>query len=487
MKATPFIIALLCLWRSQSFSGEPIVVGSKDFTEGYILSEIMAQILEHHGFSVSRKFGLGGTIVCFRALQHAEIDLYPEYSGTIEQVILKSKKRLTYSEIQQKMRKRRFRLLRSFGFNNTYAIAVKKETAGKQDLETITDLRKKTNLKGALSHEFLERKDGWRSLKEVYGLSDLAVTGIQHSLAYEAIKHGKADFTDVYSTDPKIERFGLAVLKDDLHFFPDYEAAPLAREGLPEKVYRILSILTLSEEEIMKLNAMAEYDKKSFHEIAGLYLKEKGFISKEYRSELKSFVTTLATRTAVHLYLTFIAVALATLVSVPLAVLLYQTKRFAQPVLVAAALLQTIPSIALLALMIPLFGIGMKPAIIALFLYSLLPILRNTYTALNTLPAATKDAAAGIGLYRYESLLFVELPLSLPVIIAGIRITSVMNVGTATLAAFIGAGGLGEPIVTGLALNDTRMVLEGAVPAALLAIVIELFLESIERRIKRRF
>lgn len=487
MKVTPFIIALLCLWRSQSFSGEPIVVGSKDFTEGYILSEIMAQILEHHGFLVSRKFGLGGTIVCFRALKNQEIDLYPEYSGTIEQVILKSKGRLTYKEIQRQVREQHFRLLKSFGFNNTYAIAVKKERAGKQGLKTISDLRRKTNLKGALSHEFLERKDGWRSLKEVYGLSDLAVTGIQHSLAYEAIKHGKADFTDVYSTDPKIERFDLTILKDDLHFFPDYEAAPLAREGLPKKVYQTLSTLTLSEEEIMRLNAMAEYDKKSFHEIASFFLKEKGFVPKPGRSKLRPFIITLAERTATHLYMTFVAVFLATLISVPLAVLLYQTKRFAQPVLVAAGLLQTIPSIALLALMIPFFGIGMKPAIVALFLYSLLPILRNTYTALNTLPAAIKDAAAGIGLYRYESLLFVEIPLSLPVIIAGIRITSVMNVGTATLAAFIGAGGLGEPIVTGLALNDTRMVLEGAVPAALLAIVIELFLESIERRIKRRF
>jgi len=150
-------------------------------------------------------------------------------------------------------------------------------------------------------------------------------------------------------------------------------------------------------------------------------------------------------------------------------------------VLYAAGLLQTVPSIALLALLIPLVGIGEIPAIIALFLYALLPITRNTITALTTVDPQLREVAAALGLTRAERLRHVYLPLSLPHIIAGVRIAAVVSIGTATLAAFIGAGGLGEPIVTGLALNDTQLILQGAIPAAALAVAVELGFEGLER------
>ena len=131
--------------------------------------------------------------------------------------------------------------------------------------------------------------------------------------------------------------------------------------------------------------------------------------------------------------------------------------------------------------MIPLFGIGERPAIIALFLYSLLPILRNTITALVTIDPLLKRVAEAIGLTRWEQLRHVLLPMALPYILAGVRTAAIISIGTATLAAFIGAGGLGEPIVTGLALNDTNLILQGAIPAAGLAILVELFFELLER------
>jgi osmoprotectant transport system permease protein len=145
--------------------------------------------------------------------------------------------------------------------------------------------------------------------------------------------------------------------------------------------------------------------------------------------------------------------------------------------------MQTIPSLALLALMIPLFGIGFVPAIIALFLYSLLPIVRNAITALSTTDPTLVRVSRALGLSPWEQLRYLRLPLATPAIFAGIRTSAVISIGTATLAAFIGAGGLGEPIVVGLSLNDTDMILRGAIPAAILAIAVELAFAAIERKV----
>jgi osmoprotectant transport system permease protein len=174
---------------------------------------------------------------------------------------------------------------------------------------------------------------------------------------------------------------------------------------------------------------------------------------------------------------------LAIVVSVPIAIALYWNPAWASPVVYFTGLLQTIPSIALLAIMIPIFGIGVLPAVVALFLYALLPILRNTLTGLQSVDPVLKNVAEGIGMSRIQKLRYVELPLATPSIMAGIRTAAVINVGTATLAAFIGAGGLGEFIVTGLALNNTSLILRGAIPAAVLALVIEFLFTWLERLI----
>ena len=182
-----------------------------------------------------------------------------------------------------------------------------------------------------------------------------------------------------------------------------------------------------------------------------------------------------------HLKLTGIALLAACLVGLSLALVVYRSSPLSAAVLYTAGLLQTIPSIALLALMIPIAGVGQKPAIIALFLYSLLPIARNSITALVTIDPLLRRVATALGLTQVQQLRHIYLPLALPHVLAGVRIAAVVSIGTATLAAFIGAGGLGEPIVTGLALNNTGLILQGAIPAALLALCTELMFEALER------
>ncbi|MCB0579126.1 MAG: ABC transporter permease, partial [Phaeodactylibacter sp.] len=171
-----------------------------------------------------------------------------------------------------------------------------------------------------------------------------------------------------------------------------------------------------------------------------------------------------------HIGLTFISLLLAALVAVPLGIFITRRQKLAGSLLGLAGILQTVPSIALLGFLIPILGIGVKPAIVALFFYALLPILRNTYTGIQEVDASVKEAALGIGLSKGQMLQLVELPLALPVIFAGLRTATVINVGVATLAAYIGAGGLGEFIFGGIALNNTTMILAGALPAAGLAI-----------------
>ncbi len=177
----------------------------------------------------------------------------------------------------------------------------------------------------------------------------------------------------------------------------------------------------------------------------------------------------LLDQTLAHIGLTFTSLLLSILIGLPLGILIAKRKQLSSFVLGIAGVLQTIPSIALLGFMIPLLGIGAKPAIVALMLYAFLPIIRNTFTGISQVNNAVVDAAKGMGMSPWQILFKVELPLALPVILAGIRTATVINVGVATLAAYIAAGGLGEFIFGGIALNNTNMILAGAIPAALLA------------------
>jgi len=460
-------------------------IGAKNFNEGYLLGEILSQLLEHHGYPVLRQFNLGGTLVCFEALNNGEIDLYPEYTGTISEQILESGENLSLNRIDRAV-KEKFNLGISapFGFNNTYALAVRRRMAEEHHLRRISDLGDLPALRMAFSYEFLERRDGWRNLSTSYGLPQEPV-GIEHGLSYQALIEGQVDVIDIYSTDGEISRYDLYILEDDRRFFPDYQAVAFFRTGLPPAVIRIVNLLSgrLDETRMQQLNAQVVFEGKSYAAVAGTFLSETGLTGEAEGIGNSTLWSEISRKTLEHLKLTFIALLIAMLVAIPVGVAVYNTPVIARPLLYLSGLLQTIPSIALLALMIPIFGIGVLPAVIALFLYALLPLLRNTVVALFGIDPLLKKVATGIGLTRWQRLRHVELPLAMPTIMAGIRTAAVINVGTATLAAFIGAGGLGEFIVTGLSLNNTGMILKGAIPAALLAFVIELIFELVEKMI----
>jgi len=478
------IIALLFCVLTLSAPAQKLVVGSKFDAEGRILGEIIAQHLENRGFEVERRLALGATLICFEALKNGDIDVYPEYSGTIEQAILKLAQRAIIAELRAQLQaQHRATLLEPFGFNNTYAIVVRKADAERLGLKSIGDLSRAPNLRYGFSNEFLKRPDGWPGLAARYGLT-ATPNGIEHGLIYTAIAEKSLDVIDVYSTDANIQRYDLVILQDDKHFFPDYLAAPLARAEIDPRARAALNELAgaLTETDMIALNAAATIDKKDFAEIARAFLQQRNFITSENKSSAApGSWTILLQRVWTHLKLTALALLLAMAIAIPGGVLVYRLPALSRPLLYVVGLLQTVPSIALLAFMIPLFGIGTIPAIVALFLYALLPILRNTATALFSVDPLLKKVSVGMGLTVWQRLRHIELPLAAPTIFAGIKTAAVINIGTATLAAFIGAGGLGEPIVTGLALNDSKLILEGAIPAALLAILVEFGFERLEK------
>ena len=463
-------------------SKEEIRVGAKHFNEGYILSEMVAILLEDAGLSVERRFNLGGTAVAFEALRNGAIDIYPEYTGTICAEILKIDEDLSRERIN-KLVKDKFDLeiSRPYGFSNKYALVMMRATASDLQIDKISNLRNHPDLALGLSYEFLKRRDGWEALASFYDLPHDAV-GLEHGLAYQALLDKRIDITDAYSTDGEIDEYELILLEDDLEFFPQYQAVSFYKSSLTDDVKRIVDRLSgaISQDEMQSLNALALFGDKDHAEIALEFLQKKKLLTNpEYEVSVSGW-DDIFSKTAVHLQLTLVALLAAVIVALPVGIFVYKRTVLSRAILYFTGMLQTIPSIALLALMIPLFGIGVIPALVALFLYALLPILRNTVIGLATVDPQLTNVASAIGLNDRNRLKLVEVPLAMPAILTGIRTAAVINVGTATLAAFIGAGGLGEFIVTGLALNDTTLILKGAIPAALLAILIELLFEALE-------
>jgi len=450
-----------------------IRVGAKHFNESYILGEIFSQLLEANGYKVQRNFNLGGTLVCFESLREGQIDVYPEYTGTISEAILKLTEKTNLSDLNKRLFElHKLEISGSLGFNNTYGLAVKKSTAQKYHLRNISDLAGNSIIKTAVSYEFLKRKDGWENLAKLYHLK-MDPAGIDHGLAYQSLEDGKIELTDVYSTDGEIPKYDLVLLKDDLNFFPGYLGVAFYRADIDKKAKDLLGMLnnTITDSMMQALNAEVLYKNKTFAQVANEFLKNGSYIRKEAKFEQPS----------AFLQITFLSLLLAIIVALPLGIMLSTSPVLTRPVLYVSGLLQTIPSIALLAVMIPVFGIGIVPAIAALFLYALLPIIRNTASGIYSVDPVIKKVALGMGLTKWQRLRYVEIPLAMPSIFAGIKTAAVINIGTATLAAFIGAGGLGEFIVTGLALNDTSLILKGAIPAALLAILVEFMFEILEQ------
>lgn len=484
-----------------------VVVASKPFAESFVLAELFAIVLEDHGVAVERRPGLGATEIAFQALRTGAIDVYPEYTGTGLLALLgeapSGDAGAVYRRVSRAFLDRwGLRWLPPLGFENTYAVAVRRATADSLGLATLSDLaREGGSLVGGFSPDFIGRDDGLPGLEAAYGLALAEVRPLLQAVKYSALAEGAVDVIDGYSTDGAIARFDLVVLRDDRAFFPPYEAAALIGPRLAADFPAAVSALTalsgrLDEVTMRGANERVEVEGADPATVARELLVDLGLVGSasgasgtaaaaeneglgRYLWRRRAETARLTLR---HLELVGVSLVLALLVAVPLGLLLERLRRGAEGVIRGVGLLQTVPSIALLAFMIPVLGIGFVPAVVALFLYSLLPIVRNTYTGVRDADPVAVSAAIALGMTPRQALFQVRLPLAAPVILAGVRTAAVINVGTATLAAFIGAGGLGDPIVAGLALSDTRLILSGALPAAVLALLVDGGLEFVERR-----
>jgi osmoprotectant transport system permease protein len=492
-----------------------VVVASKPFGESYLLCEMFAQLLEARGMRVDRRPGLGATEIAFAALRTGAIDVYPEYTGTGLLAILRDSltdaqrtdPRLVYAHVARASADRwGVRWLPPLGFENTYAVAVRRETAERDGLRTLGDLaRVGGRLRAGFTSDFIGRADGLPGLARAYGLALRDVRPLAPAVKYEALASGAVDVVDGYSTDGLLARHDLVTLADDRRFFPPYEAAALVSATVARERPEAVAALTelsgrLTEARMRALNRRVEVDGEDVARVAADALRTLGLVrtaggaaaaiapaptGAAGRPSLPAYLwgrrASLLALTLRHLALVSIALGGAVLVAVPLGLGLERARRAAEPTLGALGALQTVPSLALLAFMIPLLGVGTLPALVALWLYALYPIARATFTGLREADPAAVEAAEALGATPAQRLLLVRLPLAAPVIMAGVRTAAIITVGAATLAALIGAGGLGEPIVTGLALADTRLVLSGALPAAALALLVDGALALVER------
>lgn len=493
----------------------PVVVASKPFGESYLLAEMFAQLLEAHGLAVQRRPGLGGTEISFGALRTGAIDVYPEYTGTGLLVVLgdtltpalAADPRTVFDQVSFAFAQRwGMRWLPPLGFQNTYAMAVRRELAEREGLRTLSDLaRLSPRLSAGFTADFIGRPDGLAGLTRVYGIRPREVRPLSPAIKYQALASGAVDVIDGYSTDGLLSRYPLVTLQDDRHFFPPYEAAALVGHRLSTTRPEAIATLTLlsgrlNEATMRELNRRVEVDREDVRSVAASALRAMGLVASDtpsaesaaraIRSADASFWSYLWQRRELllrlalrHLLLVGLALTAAVLIAVPTGLALERTRPAAGPTLGILGVIETVPSIALLAFMLPLLGVGVLPALVALWLYALYPIARGTFTGVRDADPIAVEAAEALGTTRAQRLLLVRLPLAAPVIMAGVRTAAVLTVGAATLAAFIGAGGLGEPIVAGLALADTHMILSGALPAAALALLVDGVLALIERRI----
>ena len=423
-------------------------VGSKRFTESYILAQIVAQQAQSAGAATEVRQGLGNTAIVYEALRSGQIDVYAEYTGTIAQEIAKLPATASLADLRQALAPQGLDVGVPLGFNNGYALAMRREQALALGVRSLSDLAQQPQLRLGLSNEFLGRADGWKGLAERYQIKALA-KGLDHGLAYEAMAQKQIDVMDIYTTDAKIDALDLVVLTDDQNYFPHYDAVLLYRQDVPQKQAAAWASLQklqgrISEKAMIHMNAQAELQSLPFEEIARQFLAQgsgngsaQGAASSaqaatpaaiappqsfSQRLWQRVFAPDLWKLTGQHLLLVLVSVGAAALIAIPLGVLLF-------------------PHARLRAL-----ALGMTPA---------------------------------------QRMRLLELPLALPTIFAGIRTACAIAIGTATIAAFIGAGGLGERIVTGLALNDSALMLAGALPAAALALCSELVFELIDHYLRR--
>jgi len=465
---------------------QPVRIGSKQFTESVILGEIARLAARDAGVDAVHRRELGGTRILWTALRQGDIDAYPEYTGTLTQELLPGVPAdADIATLRAKLKPLGIGITDSLGFDNTYAIGMRADEAARLGIARISDLRAHPQLHFGFSNEFMDRGDGWPGLRRAYGLPQTQVGGLDHSLSYRALASGAVDAIDLYSTDAEIPYYHLRTLADDRHYFPRYEAVFLYRLALARSAPKFVAALQglagrIDEQAMRAMNAAVKLDGRRDSAVAA------DFLGTRAEADRRGLWQRLRQRSVEHIELVAMSLGLALLLAIPLGILAARLRRLGQLVIAVTGVLQTVPSLAMFVFMIPLLGIGTWPAVAALFLYSLLPIVRNTHAGLVGIAPELSESAAALGLPRRVRLRRIELPLAMRSILAGVKIAAVINVGTATLAALIGAGGYGQPILTGIRLDSIPLILEGAIPAAVLALLVQGLFELIERRLTPR-
>jgi osmoprotectant transport system permease protein len=503
MKSTRWIIGLAILlligFAPSSCRKSSPQVGSKKFTESVILGEIIRLIAHDAGLVMDHQQELGGTQIIFKALENGDIVIYPEYTGTLIHEILREPDINSIDEIRAALAKRDIEMLGPLGFNNSYGLGLKRQRAEELGIKSISDLNRYPQLVFRFGNEFLQRKDGWQPLKQAYQLPHRDVKGMDHDLAYREIDSGPADIMDVYTTDAKIKYYDLVVLDDDRNFFPEYQAVILFRKEFGDKYPEVIQSLkrlegALDHTRVMEINGESELLNRPEASVAREYLQKDHSIEFPDRDNSDSMYAQVKKRTLEHLDLVRLSLVPAILFGIPLGIIAFKSKWAGTVILGVVGIVQTIPGLALLVMLLPVayaigisgIGGGSAPVLVALFLYGLLPIVQNTVSGLQSVPLSLRESAQAIGLTRLNELIQIELPMASPTILAGVRTAAVINVGFATLGAIIGAGGFGQPILTGVRLANTSLILQGAIPAALMAIAFQFGFSLIEKLIVPR-
>lgn len=487
-------MCVLAAWATFALAcsggGAEVRVGSKAFTESVLLGEIATATLQRARIPATHRAALGGTRLVWNALRSGEIDIYPEYSGTLAEEILGlpgAGEAAATAQLEERLAHDDLQAVGPIGFDDRYGLAMRESRAAALDVRAISDLRRQPELKVGLSHEFLDRRDGWPGLRERYGLPQLNVRGLDHDLAYRGLNAGAVDVIDVYTTDAEIARDSLRVLRDDRQYFRAYRALWLVRgaalRARPEVASALRTLVGAIDEPTMRdLNQRVKVQRNAETDVARAFVSSRSGDTPALASADHSpWWRRVARRLREHVTLVGASLLASTVVAIPLGVWAWRHPRVGALVLGLAGVVQTIPALALLVLVVPLLGLGTAPALAALFFYGLLPIVRNTHAGLASVSPDLREAAAALGLPPWTTLWRIELPLARGTIFAGVRSATIINIGTATLGALVGAGGFGQPILAGVRLADVRLLLEGAVPASVLAVLVELLFSALER------
>jgi osmoprotectant transport system permease protein len=481
----PALVAIAACCSGSAAATQPLRVGSKAFAESVIVGEAAGLLATAAGVPVEARRALGGTRLCWDALIAGALDVYPEYTGTLrEEILTDGAAPADLDSLRAALAARGIGFIGPLGFDNRYALAMREAAAARLGIGAISDLARHPGLRIGLSNEFMRRRDGWPGLAAHYALPAAQAQGLDHELAIRGLGAGALDVTDVYSTDAEIARDGLRVLADDRNYFPRYQAILLYRRDAQARwpaAFTAMGRMTgqIDEATMMGLNARVKIDRVPERTAAADFVAQRFGVRAAPGGEARW--PALWRRAHEHLALVAVSLLAAILCALPLGVLAARRPRLGQIVLAAVGVVQTIPSLALLVFMIPLLGIGAWPATAALFLYSLLPIVRNTHAGLAGIPPALRESAEALGLPRRAILWRIELPLAFGTILAGIQSAAVINIGTATLGALVGAGGFGQPIFAGIRLDDVSLILEGAIPASLLALLVQGLFDLLER------